>query len=87
MEHDRKGTQFGAVAYGNGTVSRISIQSRLVSYCPKQVGFQIALFYDGPTPPQGLYDDLLYLPNSGELIVQGDFMKYVSSIVVPVQEQ
>ena len=45
------------------------------------------LFYDGPKPPQGLYDDLLYLPNSAESIVQGDFVKFMSSMAIPVRER
>ncbi|KAF8260159.1 FAD-binding domain-containing protein [Lactarius quietus] len=66
VDHDRKATQLGAIAYSNGTV-----------------GFQLVLFYDRPNPPEGLYDDLLNLPNSAEAIIKGDFLNFVSSIVVP----
>ena len=45
------------------------------------------LFYDGPKPPEGLYYDLLNLPNSVESIIQGDFTKFVSSLSVPVRER
>ena len=41
------------------------------------------LFYDGPKPPEGLYDDLLKLPNSAKAIIEGDFVKFLSSIPVP----
>ena len=45
------------------------------------------LFYDGPELPEGLYDDLLNLPNSAKIIIQGDFVKFLSSLVVPVDER
>jgi len=45
------------------------------------------LFYDGPNPPKGLYDDLLNLPNSVESIIHGDFVKFLLSIAVPVRER
>ena len=41
------------------------------------------LFYDGPEPPKGLYDDLLDLPNAAKSIIQGDFVKFLLSIDVP----
>ena len=42
------------------------------------------LFYDGPEPPEGLYDDLLNLPNSVKFIIRGDFVKFMSSLVMPL---
>ena len=42
------------------------------------------LFYDGPKPPGCFYDDLLNLRNSVKSIIQGDFVKFMSSIVMGV---
>jgi hypothetical protein len=66
---------------------RKGAQTGSITYSNGAVGFQLVLFYDGPKPPQGLYDDLLNLPNSAESIVQGDFVRFLSSIAIPVRER
>ena len=43
------------------------------------------LFYDGPKPPESFYDDLLSLPNSDMGIIEGDFLKFLSSIDIPAR--
>ena len=40
------------------------------------------LFYDGPKPSDGLYDDFLNLPNSAESIIQDDFAKFMSRLAI-----
>jgi hypothetical protein len=45
------------------------------------------LFYDGPKPPEGFYDDFLSLSNSGKAIIEGDFLKLLASIVIPGRER
>jgi len=57
-----------------------------ITYSNGTVEFQLVLFYDGPKPPEGFYDDLLNLPNSVKAIIEGDFVKFVSSIGVPTHE-
>ncbi|KAH9038637.1 FAD-binding domain-containing protein [Lactarius deliciosus] len=62
-------------------------QMGAITYSKGTVGFQLVLFYDGPEPPKCLYGDLLNLPNSAESIMKGDFLKFMSSIAVPVRER
>ncbi|KAH9052689.1 FAD-binding domain-containing protein [Lactarius vividus] len=62
-------------------------QMGAITYSKGTVGFQLVLFYDGPAPPACLYGDVLNLPNSAESIIRGDFVKFVSSIAVPVRER
>ena len=45
------------------------------------------LFYDGPIPRDGLYDDLLNLPNSEKAIIEGDFLKFLLSIAIPLRQR
>ncbi|KAI0260002.1 FAD-binding domain-containing protein [Gloeopeniophorella convolvens] len=45
--------------------------------------FGIVLFYDGPEPPKGLYDELLRLPNSSKNDFKGSFTDWVASLPVP----
>ncbi|KAH9037371.1 FAD-binding domain-containing protein [Lactarius deliciosus] len=45
--------------------------------------FGISLFYDGPEPPQGLYDELLNLPSASKSIVEGSFVEFVDSQLLP----
>ncbi|KAI9439635.1 FAD dependent oxidoreductase [Lactarius indigo] len=66
---------------------RKGAQLGAVAYSDGAIGLQIVLFYDGPTPSEGLYDDLLNLPNSAKSIIQGDFVKFVSSIPIPVHKR
>jgi hypothetical protein len=45
--------------------------------------FSLTLFYDGPAPPQRLYDELLDLPSISESIFEGSFLEYVTSQALP----
>jgi hypothetical protein len=47
----------------------------------------MVLFYDGPKPPAGLYDDLLNLPNSLKSIIEGTFVDFVLSLPPPIRER
>ncbi|KAI0301749.1 hypothetical protein B0F90DRAFT_1816959 [Multifurca ochricompacta] len=51
-----------------------------ITYSNGTVVFGMVLFYDGPKPPDGLYDDLLKLPNSVKSIIEGSFTHFVLSI-------
>ena len=51
----------------------------------EQVGLGIVLFYDGPKPPAGLYDDLLNLPNSLKTFIEGTFVDFVKSLPPPIR--
>lgn len=50
----------------------------------KKVLFQISLFYDGPEPPAGLYDELLDLSSTKVSIFKGNFTDFVSSQFLPL---
>ncbi|KAF8477733.1 FAD dependent oxidoreductase [Russula ochroleuca] len=43
----------------------------------KQVSFGLSLFYDGPEPPMGLYDELLSLTSTTTTIFQGTFTDFI----------
>lgn len=47
----------------------------------------ISLFYDGPEPPQGLYDELLNLPSISKSIIEDPFLDFVAGQFVPVFER
>jgi len=49
--------------------------------------FGIVLFYDAPSPPPGLYDELLDLPNSSKNIFEGNFVQFVLSLPPPIRER
>ncbi|KAI0251535.1 FAD-binding domain-containing protein [Lactifluus subvellereus] len=49
-------------------------------YINGSVLFGLSLFYDGPVPPEGLYDDLLNLPSTSKSIVKGSFMDFTQSL-------
>ncbi|KAH9988281.1 FAD-binding domain-containing protein [Russula compacta] len=49
------------------------------AYSNLSISFEISLFYNGPEPPAGLYDELLSLSTSSKSIVQGTFTDFVSS--------
>jgi hypothetical protein len=53
----------------------------------KQLSFGISLFYDGPEPPQGLYDELLNLPNATASIVQGSFIDFIAGQFLPLYKR
>ena len=89
MEHDRKGVQIGAINYSNRTVSSTvqAFEWGSIDNGPKQLSYQLLLFYDGPELPEGFYDDFLNLPNSAKIIIQDDFVKFMSYLVLPVRER
>jgi hypothetical protein len=47
----------------------------------------MVLFYDGPKPPEGFYDELLTLPSSAKEIIEGDFLKFLSSVIFPERQR
>lgn len=51
------------------------------------LGFGLTLFYDGPVPPIGLYDELLDLPSTTKSIFKGSFSDFVSSIPIPANKR
>ncbi|KAF8260166.1 FAD-binding domain-containing protein [Lactarius quietus] len=63
------------------------VQLDAINYEDGKVTFQMILFYDGPKLPAGFYDDFLDLPNSAKVIIEGDFMKFYSSLAVPIRER
>ena len=56
-------------------------------YRRKKIEFQMILFYDGPKPPDGLYHDLLNIPNSDKAVIESDFLKFLLSIAIPLRER
>jgi len=62
---------------------RKGMQIGIINYDGGEVTFQMIFFYDGPKPPEGFYDDFLNLPNSAKVIIEGDFVKFFSSLAVP----
>jgi len=58
-----------------------------INYSNRTISYQMVLFYDGPEPPEGFYDDLLDLPNSGKFIIQGDLVKFMSYLIIPTRER
>jgi hypothetical protein len=53
----------------------------------KQVAFGISLFYDGPEPPAGLYDELLNLRSTTKSIFKGSFTGLISSQFLPTYKR
>jgi hypothetical protein len=49
----------------------------------EQVVFGLSLFYDGPEPPTGLYDELLDLSSTTTAIFKGNFTDFVSTQLDP----
>jgi hypothetical protein len=47
----------------------------------------VIVFFDGPEPPEGLYDELLNLSNSSASHFNESFVDYISSIFPPTNEQ
>jgi hypothetical protein len=45
------------------------------------------LFYDGPEPPEGLYNELLQLPTSSRTIFNGSFTDFVLGRFLPTYER
>ena len=53
----------------------------------KQVFFGLLLFYDGPEPPTGLYDELLNLSSTTGTIVQGTLMDFLLTQDGPINNR
>jgi len=66
---------------------RRGVQIGGINYSNRTISYQTILFYDGPEPPEGFYDDFLDLPNSGKFIIQGDFVKFLSYLIIPARER
>ncbi|KAH9972613.1 hypothetical protein BGW80DRAFT_1459703 [Lactifluus volemus] len=56
-------------------------------YSNGSVSLGLTLFYDGPEPPEGLYDELLSLPSTSKFIVKGSFTDFVSTQFFPTYER
>jgi hypothetical protein len=49
----------------------------------EQFLFGLSLFYDGPEPPTGLYDELLNLSSTTTTIFRGNFTDFISTQIIP----
>ena len=87
VSHDPKAAQLGEFVYANGTVSPPNFPTRDLMIRAKQLSFGISLFYDGPEPPQGLYDELLILPNTTASIIQGSFIDFIAGQFLPLYKR
>ncbi len=47
----------------------------------------MTLFYDGPEPPAGLYDELLNLTSTTKSIFKGAFTDFVSTQFIPAYKR
>ncbi|KAF8260158.1 FAD-binding domain-containing protein [Lactarius quietus] len=56
-------------------------------YVNGTLSFGISLFYDGPEPPEGLYDELLSLPNTTASITQGSFIDFIAAQFLPLYKR
>ena len=82
--HDHKGAQLADFVYSNGSVRLCYFLDVLQFTEIKQVSFGISLFYDGPEPPAGLYDELLSLSSTNTTIFKGSFTGFVSTQFLPL---
>ena len=87
QQHDHKAAQIGESVYSNGSVSLDTFPARLRYKYIKQVSLGISLFYDGPEPPEGLYDELLALPTTSKSIFNGSFTDFILSQFSPTFER
>lgn len=87
QQHDHKAAQLGMFVYSNDSASLdiLLVPPRFTEV--KQILFGISLFYDGPEPPEGLYDDLLSLPTTTKSIFKGAFTEFISSQFLPTYER
>ncbi|KAI0251531.1 FAD dependent oxidoreductase [Lactifluus subvellereus] len=70
-EHDHKAAQQGQFIY--------------TDLC--QLIFNLVLFYDGPEPPEGLYDELLQLSAPSKSIFNGSFTDFILGSFLPTYER
>ena len=85
--HDRKATQLSYFIYNNGSVRLYGFRDKLQLTEVKQVSFSSWLFYDGPEPPAGLYDELLNLKSTSTAIYQGSFTDFLSIQTLPTYDR
>jgi hypothetical protein len=81
--HDHKAAQIGGFTYTKGLVRFYGFPDELQVIEVKQVLFGLSLFYDGPEPPTGLYDELLNLSSTTTTIFKGNFTDFISSQIIP----
>lgn len=81
--HDHKAAQIGGFTYSNGSVRLNCFLDELQAIKLEQVLFGLSLFYDGPEPPTGLYDELLNLSSTTAAIFRGNFTDFISSQFIP----
>jgi hypothetical protein len=81
--HDNKAAQIGRFTYSKGSVRLYCFLDELQVIDVEQVLFGLSLFYDGPDPPTGLYDELLNLSSTTTTIFKGNFTDFISSQFVP----
>lgn len=62
---------------------RKASQTGQILYNNGSVSIALWLFYDGPEPPTGLYDELLNLSSTTTTIFRGKFTDFVSAQVLP----
>jgi hypothetical protein len=67
--------------YSNGSVGLYCLPDEHRFTAVKQVLFGLSLFYDGPEPPTGLYDDLLNLSSTTTTLFQGTFTDFMATQV------
>lgn len=63
------------------------VQLADVAHVDGTIEFQMVLFYDVPKPPEGFYDELLNIPSSAKAVIEGDFLKFLSSVVFPQRQR
>ena len=85
--HDHKAAQLGSFAYGNGSVGLYCYPDEFQFTKVKQVSFGLSLFYDGPEPLAGLYDELLNLSSTTTTIFKGNFTDFVSTQSIPIYDR
>lgn len=66
---------------------RKASQTGQILYINGSVSFAFWLFYDGPEPPTGLYDELLNLAPTTTTIFRGKFTDFVSAQVLPTYDR
>jgi hypothetical protein len=77
---DTKATALFSLSYSSGTVrAETWIYLLLKLKCWQLVAIAI-LLYDGPTPPQGLFDDFLAIPTIQQNVSSRSFYDLVSSL-------
>ncbi|PBK61219.1 FAD-binding domain-containing protein [Armillaria solidipes] len=55
----------------------------IYAYASGQVSLSTQMFYDGPTPPDGIFDDFLAIPSSAEDFTTRSFFDLIASTTFP----